>query len=99
MHTISDQDIYLFREGTQASLYRFLGCRLQDADAGARFAVWAPNATAISVIGDWNGWDGAAHPLAARSDGSGVWEGEVPGVRMGHAYKYRIICRDGRVLE
>ncbi len=110
MHTMSrtlvgdtvanEQDIYLFREGTQANLHRFLGCELLGADAGARFGVWAPNAAEVSVIGDWNGWDRAATPLSARTDGSGIWEGMAPGVRHGHAYKYRIVSRNGgRVLE
>jgi 1,4-alpha-glucan branching enzyme len=96
----SDQDVYLFREGTLANLYRLLGCHLLDADAGARFAVWAPNASAVSVIGDWNGWVAGTDPLASRPDGSGIWEGTVPGVHHGHAYKYRIASRDGtRQLE
>jgi 1,4-alpha-glucan branching enzyme len=67
---------------------------------GAHFAVWAPNATAVSVIGDWNGWRGEEDILAARADGSGIWEGAVAAVRHGHAYKYRITSRvDGFVVE
>ena len=58
--------------------------------AGAHFAVWAPNAAAVSVIGDWNGWQSGADPLAARGDSSGIWEGEVSAVRRGQAYKYHI---------
>jgi 1,4-alpha-glucan branching enzyme len=96
---VSDQDIYLLREGTQARVYDLLGCHLSEADGTARFAVWAPNASAVSVIGDWNGWEGAASPLARRSDGSGIWEGIVPGVRHGQAYKYRIISPQGWVLD
>ncbi len=96
----SEQDIYLFREGTHASLHRFLGCQLLGENTGARFGVWAPNAAEVSVIGDWNGWDRGANPLAVRADGSGIWEGTATGVRHGHAYKYRIVSRnDGRVLE
>ena len=95
----NDQDIYLFREGTQASLNRFLGCHLLDSELGARFGVWAPNASAVSVIGDWNDWDRNSNPLTARSDGTGIWEGTLPGVQHGHAYKYAIVARDGRVLE
>jgi 1,4-alpha-glucan branching enzyme len=96
----SEQDLYLFREGTQANLHRFLGCHILADDLGARFAVWAPNAAAVAVIGDWNGWDPAANPLAPRTDGSGIWEGTAAGVQHGHAYKYRIVSRDGaRVLE
>jgi len=87
---LTDQDIYLFREGTHAGLYVKLGCRLLDDVRGARFAVWAPNAEAVSVIGDWNGWEGATDTLEARADGSGIWEGIVSGARRGQLYKYRI---------
>ncbi len=91
---LTDQDIYLFREGTHGRLYDRLGCHLEGA-ARAHFAVWAPNAAAVSVIGDWNGWNADAHPLSPRSDESGIWEGSVAGVQHGHAYKYRIISRTG----
>ncbi len=99
----SDHDVYLFREGTQANAHRMLGCHFlaQDAGAGAscaRFAVWAPNASSISVIGDWNGWQPGRNPLAPRSDGSGIWEGIVAGVEHGQAYKYRITSRDGSLV-
>jgi 1,4-alpha-glucan branching enzyme len=86
---LTDHDIYLFREGSHGRLYDKLGCHLT-AD-GARFAVWAPNASEVHVIGDWNGWQPGRHLLAARADGSGVWEGVVPGVQRGQAYKYRIV--------
>jgi 1,4-alpha-glucan branching enzyme len=96
----SEQDLYLFREGTQANLHRFLGCHMLADGRGARFAVWAPNASSVSVIGDWNGWDAGADPLAARADGSGIWEGTAASVQHGHAYKYRIVSQAGaRVLE
>ena len=91
----SDLDIFLFREGTQSNLHGMLGCRLLEGDAGAEFAVWAPNASAVSVIGDWNGWTPGANALAPRSDGSGIWEGAASEVRQGHAYKYRIVTHDG----
>ena len=96
--TPSDQDVYLFREGTLSNVHHMLGCHLlQD---GAAFAVWAPNASAVSVIGDWNGWDAGANSLEPRTDGSGIWEGVLPDVKQGHAYKYRIVSRSGdRVLE
>jgi 1,4-alpha-glucan branching enzyme len=85
---LTDHDVYLLKEGTHGRLYEKLGCHLRDG--GAHFAVWAPNARAVAVIGDFNGWRGDAHPLAARHDSSGVWEGFVQGVARGHAYKFRI---------
>jgi len=94
---LTDHDIYLFKEGTHARLYDKFGCHLAERDgvAGAHFSVWAPNAQRVSAIGDWNGWEVAAHPLAARTDGSGIWEGFVPGVAHGQAYKYYIESRVG----
>ena len=85
---LTDHDIYLFKEGTHGQLYGKLGCQLDSG--GARFAVWAPNAQRVAAIGDWNAWNPDAHPLHAREDGSGIWEGFVPGVAHGQAYKYRI---------
>ncbi len=91
---LTEHDVYLFKEGSHGRLYEKLGCRLEAG--GARFGVWAPNARAVAVIGEFNGWDARAHPLAARADGSGLWEGFVPGVAHGHAYKFRVVSnRDG----
>jgi 1,4-alpha-glucan branching enzyme len=96
----SDQDIYLFREGTNATLYDMLGCHVLEHGGGVSFAVWAPNASAVSVIGDWNGWNHLSDRLVPRSDGSGIWEGTCAGVQHGQAYKYRIVAHDGiGVLE
>jgi 1,4-alpha-glucan branching enzyme len=91
---LSDSDIYLFNEGTHYRLYDKLGAHLtsQGGADGVRFAVWAPNAERVSVIGDWNGWDAARNPLALRAD-SGIWEGFVPNVRRGDVYKYHIVSR------
>jgi 1,4-alpha-glucan branching enzyme len=91
-------DAYLFREGTHARLYQALGCHLRPT-GGADLAVWAPNAAAVSVIGDWNGWQGEADPLRPRDDDSGVWEGHVPGIAHGHAYKFRIVTQGGQWLD
>jgi len=91
---LSDFDAHLFREGTHAKLYDKLGCHLlgePGEEGGASFGVWAPNAAAVSVIGEWNGWQEGASPLAPRPDGSGIWEGSFPQVRRGHTYKYRIL--------
>jgi 1,4-alpha-glucan branching enzyme len=89
MPLLTEQDIYLFREGTHATLYNSLGCQLREG-GGAHFAVWAPNARAISVIGDWNGWQPGADVMNPRWDSSGIWECDIPAVRQGHAYKYAI---------
>jgi 1,4-alpha-glucan branching enzyme len=95
----NDQDVYLFREGTHAHVDRLLGCHLLGNQSGAQFAVWAPNAAAVSVIGDWNGWSPEADPLVPRTDGSGIWEGTVAAAQHGQAYKYRIVTREGYALE
>ncbi len=91
---LTEHDIYLFREGTHANLYRKLGCHLVRG-GGAHFAVWAPNAKAVSVIGDWNGWRPGADVLNPRWDHSGIWEADVAAVRPGQAYKYAITTVHG----
>ncbi|MFN7086994.1 MAG: 1,4-alpha-glucan branching protein GlgB [Burkholderiales bacterium] len=92
---LTELDIFLFREGTHCALYEKLGAHLVRAGGseGAHFAVWAPNAERVSVIGEFNGWNAHAHALRARPDGSGIWEGFVAGVRHGSAYKYHIESR------
>lgn len=89
-----EQDAYLFREGTHSRLYDLLGCHPL-AQGGARFAVWAPNAESVSVVGDWNHWSGDADPLAPSPEGTGIWLGDVPNAAIGQAYKYRIRSRHG----
>jgi 1,4-alpha-glucan branching enzyme len=88
---LSDDDIYLFNEGTHVRIYEKLGAHVTSAggQAGTYFAVWAPNAEAVSVIGDFNGWNRTADPLSPRAS-SGIWEGFVPGVGDGAMYKYHI---------
>ncbi len=90
---ISELDSYLFREGTHGHLHSMMGCVL--GPHAATFRVWAPNASSVAVVGDFNAWSGAANPLQARPDGSGVWEGRVAGVARGDAYKFRILSADG----
>ena len=88
---LTDLDLHLFNEGTHVRLYDKLGAHLEahGGKEGARFAVWAPNAKKVSVIGDFNGWAKTKHPLKPRAS-SGIWEGFVPGVGKGAVYKYWI---------
>jgi len=94
---LSSHDIYLFREGSHTRLYEKMGCHLDEGGEGARFALWAPNARAVSVVGEFNDWRDDAAPLDPRPDDSGLWEGRVAGVRAGALYKYRIVCANGEV--
>ncbi len=89
---LSGDDLYLFNEGTHYRLYEKLGAHPMNVDGedGVYFAVWAPNASAVSVAGDFNGWDKAGHRLRERGS-SGIWEGWVPGVTAGINYKYHIV--------
>jgi 1,4-alpha-glucan branching enzyme len=95
MHNVSritEYDIFLFKEGNHSSLYDKMGAHVIDVNGkeGVYFAVWAPNAEAVSVIGDFNGWYPDTHFLKSREDGSGVWEGFIPGMEQGALYKYHI---------
>ena len=90
MTLLTDQDLHLFNEGTHVSLADKLGAH--PAADGTTFAVWAPNAEAVSVVGDFNGWRASSHPLGPRAT-SGIWEGFVPGVRRGAHYKYHVVSR------
>ncbi len=91
---LTDDDLHLFNEGTHYRLYHKLGAHglTQDGVEGTFFAVWAPNAEYVSVIGDFNNWDKRAHPLRPRGD-SGIWEGFLPPVHKGANYKYHIASR------
>ncbi len=92
---LSDYDIFLFRQGRHYRLYQKMGSHplVMEEGAGTWFAVWAPNAQRVTVIGDFNGWDPASHPLRERPDGSGIWEGFIAGAVEGMRYKYHIISR------
>jgi 1,4-alpha-glucan branching enzyme len=100
---LTEQNIYHFREGTYFRAYEKLGAHAVSTAGGTpatHFAVWAPNATAVSVMGDFNGWNRATHRLTAREDSSGIWEGTLGGVGRGALYKYCITPRHGaRALE
>jgi len=89
---LTDDDIYLFNEGSHYRLYEKLGSHPVTADgvAGTYFAVWAPNAEQVCLMGDFNGWSHDSHPLCPRGQ-SGIWEGFVPGVGQGAVYKYHIV--------
>ena len=91
MTFLTEDDIYLFNEGSHYGLYNKLGAHpvAGENEDGTYFAVWAPNAHRVSVIGDFNGWDASSHPLHPRAS-SGIWEGFIPGVRKGLVYKYHI---------
>jgi 1,4-alpha-glucan branching enzyme len=91
---ISDQDIYFFREGTHQRLWEVLGAHL--TPEGCHFSVWAPNARDVSVIGDWNDWDGRVHPMQMRGE-SGVWELFVPGVKENAHYKFELHDQHGHL--
>lgn len=88
---LSDFDLHLFSEGRHRHAYRFMGAHEHEVDGvpGIRFAVWAPNAERVSVVGDFNRWDGRCHPMRVRS-GSGIWELFIPDLEPGHTYKYEI---------
>ncbi|HUP62705.1 MAG TPA: 1,4-alpha-glucan branching protein GlgB [Thermoanaerobaculia bacterium] len=87
---LSDSDLHLFNEGTHHKLWTKLGSHI--VPGGVMFAVWAPNADRVSVIGAFNGWNKHAHRLEARGH-SGIWEGFVPGIGKGTVYKYHIVSR------
>ena len=97
----SDFDISLFISGKHFRLYEKFGAHLLtlDGTAGTYFAVWAPNAQAVGVMGDFNQWNRTAHPLNPRWDSSGIWEGFIPNVGKGEVYKYAIKGADGADIE
>jgi 1,4-alpha-glucan branching enzyme len=97
---LSDFDLHLLGEGTHHRAFEKLGAhklRLGPS-AGVHFAVWAPNADRVSVIGDWNGWDGRVHPMRLLAP-SGVWELFVPGVAEGEKYKFEVRTAAGAILK
>jgi len=95
-HQITPHDIYLFKEGSHTRLFDKLGAHIISRGEVAHtvhFALWAPNAAAVSVIGDFNDWNTQTHPLEARSDDSGIWQGTVTDLAIGSSYKFHIVSR------
>jgi 1,4-alpha-glucan branching enzyme len=94
--TLSDFDLHLLGEGTDHHLYRKLGAHPMEVEgvAGVRFAVWAPNALRVSVVGDFNGWDGRRHVMRFHP-GAGIWEVFIPELTRGTVYKYEIKPQEG----
>ena len=98
---LTDFDIHLFREGRHFSLYKKLGAHIREwqGQQGVVFAVWAPNAQDVSVIGNFNGWNREEHKMYPRLDSSGIWEIFVPGLGHGEVYKYFIRSTNGYEVE
>lgn len=96
---LGDVDTYLLAEGTHRRIYEVLGAhpRTLDGVAGTVFAVWAPNARRVSVVGDFNCWDGRRHPMRFRPE-CGVWELFLPGTGAGDVYKFEILAASGDLL-
>jgi 1,4-alpha-glucan branching enzyme len=94
--TIGDLDLHLAGEGRHAALYERLGAHVRELDGvpGTSFAVWAPAARAVSVVGDFNSWDGRLHPMRSLGS-SGIWELFLPDVGPGQRYKYEIVTAQG----
>jgi 1,4-alpha-glucan branching enzyme len=98
---LSDFDVALFLNGRHTRLYDKLGAFeiRHENELGTFFAVWAPNAEAVYVIGNFNFWDKNSHPLNKRWDESGIWEGFIPGINNGETYKYGLKTTTGEYLE
>ena len=101
---IGDLDLHLFGEGTHRRLWELLGPQPLHVDAdghvaGVRFAVWAPNATSVAVVGDWNDWAPQALDRIETDVPTGIWSGIAPAARSGHRYKFEIVSADGRTLR
>jgi 1,4-alpha-glucan branching enzyme len=88
---LTGHDLYLFREGTHTRLYEKLGAHV--LGDGTQFAVWAPNAAQVAVIGDFNNWDPRAHPM--RGSDAGIWTAKVPSAKQGSLYKFHVVSKSG----
>lgn len=97
----TDFDIDLFKSGKHYRLYEKLGARpvMSEGQQGVYFALWAPNAQSVSVVGGFNGWNRDSHPMQPRWDGSGIWEVFIPGIGEGEVYKYYLVSTNGYAVE
>lgn len=97
----TEMDIHLFREGKHFRLYEKMGAHVleHEGEQGVYFAVWAPNAKSVGVIGNFNYWQSSNYQLFPRWDGSGIWEGFIPKIGFGEVYKYAIETQNGAILE
>ncbi|MSU21801.1 MAG: 1,4-alpha-glucan branching protein GlgB [Pedosphaera sp.] len=97
--TLSEADVYLFAQGNERKIYEKLGSQLRviDGVAGTSFAVWAPNAQRVSVVGNFNAWDGRYHPMRILGS-TGVWEIFIPGIGEGELYKFELKTSEGEVI-
>lgn len=93
--SITEYDVYLFKQGAHTKMYEKLGSHVTEKDGtpGVHFAVWAPNADSVCVIGDFNGWNKLSHRMSPRWDESGIWEAFIPGLGNGEVYKYFITSK------
>lgn len=96
---LTDFDLHLFGEGKHWHAYQFLGAHTHSIDGipGVLFAIWAPNVNRVSVIGDFNQWDGRRYPMRSRGS-SGVWELFIPGIKSGGLYKFELLTNQGHIL-
>ncbi|MEM9159948.1 MAG: 1,4-alpha-glucan branching enzyme, partial [Verrucomicrobiota bacterium] len=97
--SISADDLYLFNEGTERRIYEKLGAHPREMDGvpGVSFAVWAPSAKRVSVVGSFNSWDGRYHPMRSLGS-SGVWEIFIPGMALGEMYKFELKAQNDAIF-
>ncbi len=98
---LNEEDIVNFQNGTNYSLYEKFGSTALEINGtkGTYFCVWAPSAKFVFVTGNFNDWNKLSHPLTARWDNSGIWEGFIPGIDSGEIYKYHVVGPGGRIMD